>query len=492
MGALAEMSEKRYDVGRGDLDPHVLKYAEKLRAEIRNICGKYGTDKLIGLFDGLSSGRIKTVDKKDILKISSILTKLEKSLDENCVPPPELPSAAAFEKMVQNVNEQISPLKVFNLGNWDSYRFEDGELTGLVFLSKEVIFPVIDGELVDVVKDEHGKLIKFEKCVGTPRIEKSKLNSVAMVDGVIRIVADGVLISREIDQRAVYSALEVVDGKINGMCYLGGGTRRQVPIINGEKMMAIEDSNRKIVNIVNCTNVKNIEGKLNGAVFIGESGLGLPVIDGALQETVKDKTGKDHKILDCQGIENIDGKLNGAVKLEDEIEIKQPGSVVKEHHWLPVIDGVLVETVKDEDGIEYPIRVCKEISNVNGKLNGIVGVNERIWDVGISSRRRELPVIDGKLVETVKDRSGRRRYILSCMNVRNVGGRLTGVVQISDGRFLPVIRGRLIEGIEGQVIQDVDKKEFSDAGGLFTGYVKLAPGGEVRYALLGKFLEVLA
>ena len=209
LGALIETSEEKYDLGRGDLEPRVLEYADKLRAEIRGICGKYGTAKVSGLLEGLTSGKIRVV-KTDIKQIISILTKLEQTLDEKRIPSPELPPAEAFESMVRNVNERISPLQVYNLGNWDSYQFKDGELTGVVFASSGAYFPVIDGELVDAIKDEQGKSIKFEKCVGTVRIDNGKLNSVVMVGGRLRIVADGVLIDSEIDQKSVHSSLGVI------------------------------------------------------------------------------------------------------------------------------------------------------------------------------------------------------------------------------------------------------------------------------------------
>ena len=211
---------------------------------------------------------------------------------------------------------------------------------------------------------------------------------------------------------------------------------------------------RKVVGLDRWEKYEMINDRLNGRVKIGDHW--LPVIDGELIERIDGR-----EIMEIEDVRNVGGKLNGWAWVR--------GSPVRAVR--PVINGEFIDEV---DG--NPIVGCGAIRNVDGKLNGIVKIGER-W----------LPVINGHLIKEINGQE-----IEECGDIRNVDGKLNGWVRfVSSKRNLPVINGELIEKINGKEIdlflnvRNVDGKlngELGDRHGLWLPVI----AGEVIEEVGGK------
>ena len=290
-----------------------------------------------------------------------------------------------------------------------------------------------------------------------------------------------------VDGRGIVTCSDVqnIDGKLNCSVF---AYARHLPVIAGE---LIKDINGKEIRY--CSDVRNINGKLNGIVDFGDAR--WPVINGNVIEEIEGR-----KIIGCEDVRNVGGELNGVVndgrlglpviagKLVTEIDGRKikychdvrnvdgklNGRVSFDgEHFIPVISGELIETI---DGKK--IEDCAYVCNIDGKLNCTVWID-----------RFAKPVIAGLLILEIEGRKINR-----CMNVRNAGGKLSCKAEI-DGRWLPVVAGELCETVEGVNISfsigDANLG-LSDAGGVFSGRVEVEkPDGtsKERTVVLGEFID---
>lgn len=188
-----------------------------------------------------------------------------------------------------------------------------------------------------------------------------------------------------------------------------------------------------------------IDPKVQGLRMEIRGGVELPRLNKAI-EHIEEKYGVFVAFLESEDqYEFIDGKLNGVVEVCPKDKVGK-GSVLKS---LPVIDGELVTEI---DG--NPIEFADCIKNVNGTLNGKVGIGEK-----------RLPVINGEIIGTIG-----QLIISGCENVENIDGKLNGEIKVGEKMF-PVVDGELINEIE-----DFDVTSCSNIkiiNGKINGFVNL-------------------
>jgi hypothetical protein len=185
-------------------------------------------------------------------------------------------------------------------------------------------------------------------------------------------VVDGIVIDHADTSYIVNCEnFHVVSGRANGSVYIYP-SGLWVPLINGDPVRLLDDQ-----PVTNCSCVRNIGGKLNGAVTLRRllpdtqtyAELTVPVIGGEVIYAVEGRA-----ILECADIHNVGGLLNGRVD-------------VGVGNLMPVVAGKVVWEI---DGT--PVLGGIRVNNIGGRLNGLV-------EVEIDGKAELRQVVAGALVQ---------------------------------------------------------------------------------------------
>ena len=466
-----------YETRRSDLKPDVRKYADKLHAQILEIYKKYGASTIKEMQKNALAGKGPKLQKKDVVEIDKLVDALDEALSKNQLPPPERLSLEVVQRAVDEVNEQIAPLKVTNLSREEDFELIDGKLNGIIGINDGRVLPLIDGQLVESVLDGRRQKQTINHCHEVRNVNGSLNGSInTAVGNRLTVIDDKVIgsVLNEAGDDCFFNAafnVQNIEGHFNGEIATDIGS---LPVINGKLIETVREPDGQGRKIINASDTQNIGGKFYGRVMT-ERDRSFPVMDGVLIHTVRNKYGNGWTIKTCENVKILNGKLNCQVEVYDD-------------RFLPVVDGVLVEEIEDADSESRPIVYFTDMTVTNGKPNGVNHSHS-------PEARKDVfkqPVIEGKLIETIIDGQGKERWIIDCRFVTNIDGKLNCAVRLSDGYWLPVINGKLVEKIQGEKIHLGDWPIFSCVGGAFTGTVMVRDSlnpKKGRKVLLGKFIE---
>jgi hypothetical protein len=339
------------------------------------------------------------------------------------------------EEVFRNAMTQVFELEgqiILSLDDWSSYTESSEGLNGRVILEDERTLPIVGGRLLSEVGG-----IQISNCLDV-EIRKGLLNgAVRSAAGQFLPVIAGVPIQK-FDKRLIQHAQDIqnVEGTLNGKLKLDG--LPGLPVLNGDLITSVEG-----YSIHDCRDVHNTDGKLS-CVARFANGEWLAVVGGKILCELEGQ-----KVM-CSSMRMLDGELHALVSLDDGRK-------------LPVVQGKLVTSVDGEK-----IVTCS-IKSFAPKLTAAVMTTDG-----------PRAVVDGHLWRF--GQAAHKNYA----SLESIAGRLSGAVQISETRWLPILDDRVIEAVQGEPLETAyDVRNI--AGKLCCG-ARLQDGTNVR-VLFGEIVE---